>query len=65
MIYAWCTALTLWLTCTAWLLTDARHKLDAAERELAELRIQVQILRSRVNYGKDVMPNMAGVTRTK
>ena len=65
MIYAWCMALTLWLTCTAWLLIDARHKLDAVERELAELRIQVQILRSRVNYGKDVMPNMTGMTRTK
>lgn len=50
MIYAWCTALTLWLTCTAWLLIDARHKLDAAERELAELRIQVRVLRSR-EYG--------------
>lgn len=65
MIYAWCMALTLWLTCTAWLLIDARHKLDAAEREIAAMRIQVQVLRSRVNYGKDVMPNMTGVTRTK
>ena len=65
MIYAWCMALTLWLTCTAWLLIDTRHRLDAAERELAELRIQVQILRSRINYGKDVMPNMTGVTRPK
>lgn len=65
MIYAWCMALTLWLTCTAWLLIDARHKLDAAERELAELKMQVQILRSRINYGKDVMPNMTGVTKTK
>lgn len=65
MIYAWCTALTLWLTCTAWLLIDARHKLDAAERELAELKMQVRMLQSRAKYGKDVMPNMTGVTRTK
>lgn len=65
MIYAWCMALTLWLTCTAWLLIDARHKLDAAEREIAAMRIQVQVLRSRINYGKDVMPNMTCITSTK
>lgn len=50
MIYAWCTALTLWLTCTAWLLIDARHKLDAIEGEIAELKMQVRVLRSR-EYG--------------
>lgn len=65
MIYGWCTALTLWLTCTAWLLIDARHRLDAAEREIAAMRIQVQVLRSRINYGKARMPNMTGVTRTE
>lgn len=47
------------------LLIDARHKLDAAERELAELKMQVRMLQSRINYGKDVMPNMTGVTKTK
>ena len=65
MIYAWCTALTLWLTCTAWLLIDARHRLEAVEDENSELKMQVRMLQSRSKYGKDVMPNMAGVTRTK
>lgn len=47
MIYIWCMALTMWLTCTAWLLNDTRHKLNAAEHELAGLKMQVGILRSR------------------
>lgn len=65
MIYAWCMALTLWLTCTAWLLIDARHRLEAVEDENSELKMQVRMLQSRAKYGKDAMPNMTGVTRTK
>lgn len=65
MIYAWCMALTLWLTCTAWLLIDTRHRLEAVEDENSELKMQVRMLQSRAKYGKDVMPNMTGVTRTK
>lgn len=65
MIYLWCLGLTVWLSCTAWMLVSAWHKIYAIEGEIAELRMQVQVLRSRINYGKDVMPNMTGVTRTK
>ena len=50
MIYIWCMALTIWLTCTAGLLIDTRQRLAAAEKELADLKIRGQILRRRVNY---------------
>lgn len=65
MIYLWGLGLTVWLSCTAWMLVSAWNRIYAIEGEIAAMRIQVQVLRSRINYGKDVMPNMTGVTRTK
>lgn len=50
MIYLWCLGLTVWLSCTAWMLVSAWNKIYAIEGEIAELKIQVRILRSR-EYG--------------
>lgn len=44
MIYAWCTALTLWLTCTAWLLADTRSKLGVAMEQIAKTQVTLQML---------------------
>lgn len=50
MIYLWCLGLTVWLSCTAWMLVSAWHKIYAIEGEIAELKMQVRVLRSR-EYG--------------
>lgn len=49
MIYVWCMALTIWLTCTGWLLNDTRHKLDNTKDEIAMLKARQRAHWRRIN----------------
>lgn len=58
MIYLWCLGLTVWLSCTAWMLADTQSKLKVAMEQIAKTQVTLQMLWEQQSH------NTTNTTRT-